>query len=885
MDSLRHFIGLAFFFLFGTLLKLRYRVHADPNAALKGHSRQRLLVLPSHPGYVDPPLVMTQIWGLLRPRPLSWAGNWKNPFMVPFLWLVRAIPIPDLSKPSQDAREKMGQALGEIVAGLKNGSNQIMWPSGRLQREGVERVVGTSGVWNIVSAHPETDLLLCRTEGVWGSRFSYGFVGTQPNFTVQGLISIGWLLASLILFMPRRTVRMHFRLIRASERSGLDRTQLNKLIEDYLNDNKPAPAPIRVPYHLLIPSLPADPSTIGNKTEFDLKGFKKETIEEVNEILQEKLNRPLEPKEARAETHLAELGIDSLDVADATLKVERTFGFHADEVPQTLGGLWALAHGAAPKAPPKPAPAAWAKSPGRQVVPVIEGEHLAEALFHSCLRNRSRPALADDLSGMLTYSRLFLGAFAMSQKLKAYSGDKIGILLPASVATDVALFASFLAGKTPVLLNWTVGPASLKHCAKIAGISHYITSKRFMDRIGIEIEDLKPIYLEELKASLSKWGLIWLALRWKVYPGGFRASIPTTDPESMAVILFTSGSEKAPKAVPLTHKNLLSNQKAGIEHLGFTERDVFLGFLPAFHSFGLNVTSLFPMALGIRVVHHPDPTDGANLAAKIRNYGVSAVLGTPTFVSMILDRSQPGDWDQVRLAVCGAEKLTEPVAATFARHCPKGTIIEGYGITECGPVVAANPPARPKRGSLGLPFPGTEIRLVDPEGGEKTSGQGERGMLLVRSPSVFPGYLGAEENPFVEWEGKTWYKTGDLCRLDEEGFLFFEGRLKRFIKAGGEMVSLPALEEVFSKRFPPDETGPRVAVEGIDDHGRRLIVLFTRTPLSLTEANAMLQAEGFRGVFRLDKVQPVESIGVLGTGKTNYRELRAVCQKMLGEIS
>lgn len=882
--TLRNIIGFLFFGFFGTLLKLRYRVQADPAKALSGHSRKKILVLPNHPGYVDPPLVMSQVWPLLQPRPLSWSGNWNNPFMIPFLWVVNAIPIPDLSKPSQDAREKMALAMNEIVEGLKAGQNQILWPSGRLQREGIERLSGTSGVWNILCEYPETDLLLCRTEGVWGSRFSFGFNGERPDFSRQGLISLGWLVASLFFFMPKRPVKMTFQLVKAEEWAGKDRTQVNKFIEDFLNNGNPAPPPVLIPYHPFLPSLPTAPATIGNKQEFDVKGFKNETTNAINVLIEQKLKQTLTPTDFRPEKAMADFGLDSLDVADITLLVEQTYGFHADEIPQTLGGLWALAHGAAPKSPPKPAPKGWSKKPGALTIPSVNGSHLAEALFQSCLRNRSRPAVADDVSGMLTFDRLFLGAFALAQQIKKLPGKNIGVLLPASVGNDVVLFACFLAGKVPVLLNWTVGPATLKHCAQIAGIKQFLTSKRFMDRIHLEVEGTKPIYLENLRAEISKSTLLWLALCWKIHPRGFKNKLPSMGPDETAVVLFTSGSEKAPKAVPLTHTNLLSNQKAGIEFLEFKENDVFLGFLPAFHSFGLNVTSLFPMVLGIRVVHHPDPTDGAGLASKIRNYGVTVVLGTPTFVGMILDRSQKGDWESVRLTVCGAEKLTEPIANRFSQTCSKGTIIEGYGITECGPVVAANPPTRPKRGSLGLPLPGTKFLIVDPEDGTRIP-EGSRGMLLVRSPSVFPGYWGTEEDPFVEIDGEKWYRTGDLCRVDEEGFLHFEGRLKRFIKAGGEMVSLPALEEVFSKRYPPDEKGPRMAVEGIDDHGKRLIVLFSNCPITLTEANSLLQADGFRGVFRLDQVHFLETIPVLGTGKTNYRELRTHCLKLLESTS
>lgn len=293
----------------------------------------------------------------------------------------------------------------------------------------------------------------------------------------------------------------------------------------------------------------------------------------------------------------------------------------------------------------------------------------------------------------------------------------------------------------------------------------------------------------------------------------------------------------------------------------------------------MSVTSLFPLALGIRIVHHPDPTDGAALAHKIRNYRVNVILGTPTFLGMILDRSSPGDLTSVRVAVFGAEKLSPSLADRFIKTAPHLEILEGYGITECGPVVSANPPGATTPGSLGLPLPGTRVQITDPDSGILL-GPGQRGMLWVSSSSVFPGYEGTEENPFEERDGFKWYKTGDLCRQDERGYLFFEGRLKRFLKAGGEMVSLPALEESFTRRFPGTETGPSVAVEGTDEHGLRWIVLFCTPQLSLADANRILIEDGFRGVFRLDQVVKMDSIPILGSGKIDYKQLRAQAIKL-----
>jgi len=367
----------------------------------------------------------------------------------------------------------------------------------------------------------------------------------------------------------------------------------------------------------------------------------------------------------------------------------------------------------------------------------------------------------------------------------------------------------------------------------------------------------------------------------KLFPGRVRAKLPQLSPDQPAVVLFTSGSEKAPKAVPLTHNNILTDQRIGLPFMELTRKDVFLSFLPAFHSFGLTVTGLLPILGGIRAVRHPDPTDAANLARKIIAYKATVLIATPTFIAHVLERAQPGEMDSLTLIVAGAEKCPQSVFDLCHRIAPNARVVEGYGVTECAPVVSVNPPSKPKPGSIGTPFSGVEVRVVDLESGRPLP-VGQMGMIQVSGPTVFPGYIAHDgPSPFVEDEGKRWYVTGDLGELDADGYLWFRGRLKRFLKAAGEMISLPALEEPFTRQYPPTEEGPSVAVEGIEfDHGRR-IVLFTTKPLSLRDANALLMEQGFHGVLRLDEVRQVEKIPTLGTGKTDYKVLRKQIEESL----
>jgi long-chain-fatty-acid--[acyl-carrier-protein] ligase len=406
-------------------------------------------------------------------------------------------------------------------------------------------------------------------------------------------------------------------------------------------------------------------------------------------------------------------------------------------------------------------------------------------------------------------------------------------------------------------------------------VEEVITSKAFLDRFNVEIKGVRFLFLEDLRRQASRLqaASAWLSIR--LFPASIRRRIPKKNPDQPALILFTSGSERAPKAVPLTHTNILSEMRAITAFLELSPRDSLLGFLPSFHSFGMVVTGVFPLLSGIRLVHHADPTDASGLARKIGAYKPTLVVGTPTFIDFIVRRARPEELDSLRLIVVGAEKCPARLMDACKKAAPRAELIEGYGVTECSPVVAGNRPGAMRPGTVGKPLPGVSIRVVDLDHDQEVL-TGQSGMLWVHGPIVFPGYIGFEgPSPFREVDGKRWYVTGDLAEIDKDGFIHLAGRLKRFLKAGGEMISLPALEEPLTERFPPVDEKPQAAVEGIETSTGRRIVLFTTSEITTAEANAILEKAGFRGVLRLDEVRRVKEIPLLGTGKIDYKVLRA----------
>lgn len=868
---IRLFWSVARFFL-----RLRYRVQVVGGEGLRG-LRGPTLVMPNHPGYIDPPLVLAHVRLADPLRPAVTESMFRNPALYPMMRLVGAVEVPDLTEHSHDARQQTLSVIEAIVAGLQRGESFVLYPSGRTQQGGVEQIGPARAAAEILQRCPQINIVLVRTRGLWGSMFTAAPTGEHADLAKCFRRGVSWMAANLMFFAPRRRVTMTVRQVRRDELPGLSREELNPFLEDWYNEGGPE-TPKFVPFHFLFGPRTFEYPAAAVAGHVDLSKIEPATIRAVNAIIEEKLGRPLDEDQRRPELLLEELGLDSLDRGEIAMSIEDRFGFRSDEVARTLGQLWALAQGQLTGAAQKAlvAPKAWQEATVTAGRTEVLAETLAEAFVRRALCNPDDVAVADMASGVLTYRRLLVATQLLGRRLAKLPGEKIGVLLPASAAADIVFFALHQMGKLPVMLNWTTGPANLAHAVKTLDIQRVVTSKKLIDRLGLAPPGAPFIFLEELRATVGKLEALKTLLATRLAPGRFLRRLPRQQPGDTAVILFTSGSESTPKAVPLTHANLICNVRGALSIIKPDRSEVMLGFLPPFHSFGLTGNVIAPMLVGLRVVHHPDPTDAASLVHLTAAYKASLLVSTPTFLSYMLNVARPGDLSSVTIVVTGAEKCPDAIFAKVKQMAPRATIVEGYGITECSPIVAANPLERVKLGTVGLPMPDVTICLVEPESKRPVPVPGT-GLLLVRGPSIFHGYLNYNgADPFLEVDGHRWYVTGDLVEVDDEGYIHFRGRLKRFLKAGGEMLSLPALEEPIAERYPADDKGPQVAVEGIETASGRWIVLFTTQDISVRLANSILTDKGFRGVMRIDEVVRLDSIPVLGTGKTDYKVLRKV---------
>jgi len=873
-----------FWFVVRGILRLRYRICVDGLEQLSSLEGP-VLVLPNHPCYIDPPTVLSHLYRAIKVplRPLVYSGTYRVPFLLPLMKLVRAFEVPDLSAQSQSAVVQAQQLIDTVVEGIEQGNSFIIYPSGRLQRTHLEKIGSNRLVHEVVSRCPSVTVVLVRTRGLWGSLWGCARTGQPPDLTNNVLEAAGWLLASLVFFLPRRNVHLHVETIQSEELPTESREGFNKKLEDWFNVDAPE-SPIFVRYNWCFGPRSGAYQTPAT-TDIDTHAIDQKTMKQVNELVALFLKRDLIDSEQVSGTRLEDLGLDSLDRMDLALRIEQQFGFQSDDVVETLGGLWSLADGklasrtAAEKTMVVPknwfssmTPEVGQNATGRS--PWLLDETVAAAFTRRMIEAPEAAATGDPMSGVLSRRRLLVAANLMAQRFARIPQQHVGVMLPASVAADIVFYAMHLAGKTPVMMNWTTGPSGLAHGIEATGVRQVVTSSRLVDRLGITIEGSDYVFLEDVKKSIKKTEALGLMARTYLRPTSFLRNLPKQDERDPAVFLFTSGSESAPKTVPLTHRNLLTNIHDSLAVLQPDQYDSLLGFLPPFHSFGLTGNVLLPQLSGIRSIRYADPTDAPGLVRLIGSYKPSMLFATPTFLGYILANCSGDEMQSLRKIITGAEACPEATHELCAQKAPEAIILEGYGITECSPVVAANRIEKNKHGSIGKPVEHVEAKIVHHETLEQVQ-DGETGMLLVRGDSIFDGYHAFDgPSPFVEVDNQQWYRTGDLVSADDDGYLQFQGRLKRFLKAGGEMISLPALEAPFQKKFPADENGPRVAVEGIETAGGRMVVLFTTTDIEIREASDLLLEAGLRGVMRLDAVQRIDAIPVLGTGKTDYKSLR-----------
>jgi acyl-[acyl-carrier-protein]-phospholipid O-acyltransferase/long-chain-fatty-acid--[acyl-carrier-protein] ligase len=485
--------------------------------------------------------------------------------------------------------------------------------------------------------------------------------------------------------------------------------------------------------------------------------------------------------------------------------------------------------------------------------------------------------LEDATQQKLTYRKLMVGADVLAHALRGAvtGGERVGLLMPNVNATPVVILALWSLGKVPAVLNFSMGTPTMLACAELAGLKHIVTSRAFFERAKFKEDDfvkagISLIYLEDVRASITGSRKFLTLLR-HVFnpPSAIRSSPPAG---STAVIVFTSGSEGVPKGVELTHGNILANIRQMLAVTDITDGDRLFNCLPLFHSFGLTVGAFLPLVRGIYTFLYPSPLHYRNVPSALYDRNCTVFISTNTFLNGYARKAHPYDFRSIRYLFAAAEKLQEATALAWSQKYGV-RILEGYGATECAPCLSVNTPLEPRYGSVGRLLPGMESKL------EPVEGVAEGGRLFVRGPNVMKGYLNAEANAKFQALGG-WYDTGDIVSVDAEGYLHILGRMKRFAKVSGEMVSLTAVEDALAGAFPHYGLHCQIAVitRPEENKGEALIAVTNEPKLTLDEIRDAVKAKGLTNLSVPREIKVVKEIPKLGTGKVNHRELQALME-------
>jgi long-chain-fatty-acid--[acyl-carrier-protein] ligase len=740
----------------------------------------------------------------------------------------------------------------------------------------MEKIRATSAVKLILEQVPDVRMVLVRQNGLWGSSFSWAS-GKNPDLMFNLKQGLKYLFINGLFFMPRRPVQIEFVEPKNFPRTA-DRIIINRFLEDFYNAD--ASRNTYVPYLF----YEKGDIRICPEPEYVKIDWKKHTVPETTQKLVIEFLRQLTGEaDIEKDHHLAyDLGLDSLAVAEVIAWLEKEFGFSQVDTDSlnTVGDVMLAAIGkgvASDTVPLKPASKRWLREPSSNTpLTIAEGSTITEVFLNQAKRNPSKLIIADQVSGEKTYRDLITAIMVLKPLIKALPGSHTGIMLPASVGATTVYLATLFAGKIPVMVNWTVGSRNMVHSLNLIGVNNVLTANVLVNRLsmqGINLEQLSDrfVFLEVLRKKISYKSKISAYLRSRLT----WSSLKHPKMNDTAVILFTSGSEGLPKAVPLSHKNIMTNIRDIPSMATVWEKDILVGILPPFHSYGITSTIVLPLSMGIRTVYNPNPTEASTIARLIEEYRVSLMVGTPTFINGIVKASSSRQLQTLRLAISGAEKCPAAVYESINEHRLNIKLLEGYGETECSPIISFNMESAPKPYTVGRIMPSLEHTILGVDTGKEV-GRNRAGLLLVRGPSVFSGYLNYDgESPFVEYKGKEWYKTGDLVSEDNDGVLTFCGRLKRFVKLGGEMISLPAIEEVLAPHFAgADDEGPVIAVEATPVEANPELILFTVKDTDRVSVNTYLRDAGLSALHNIRQVIKLNEIPVLGTGKTNYLELK-----------
>ncbi|MFC7379569.1 AMP-binding protein [Brevundimonas sp. GCM10030266] len=508
----------------------------------------------------------------------------------------------------------------------------------------------------------------------------------------------------------------------------------------------------------------------------------------------------------------------------------------------------------------------------------LEAKIGEEGIFDALIAAREtygdKEILEDQDRKPLTYTGLIRAAFVLGRKIAAMTEleERVGILLPSSMGTVVTFYGLHAHGRVPVMINFTAGERNIKAALAAAGVKKVLTARRFIQQAKLEelIADIETVaeivWLDDVRATIGLPDKLY-GLAAGIAPRRFRVK---TDAHAPGVVLFTSGSFGAPKGVVLSQANLVANCRQVAQHIDLKPEWVMFNPLPTFHCFGLTGGVLLPLLQGMKAFQYPSPLHAKQIVELLPQVKASILFATDTFLNQYARVAGPDDFSTLQFVVAGAERVRDETHHLFNTRFHGLKLLEGYGATEAAPVVAVNHPDRNRPGSVGQILPGMEWKL------EEVPGIAEGGRLYLRGPNVMEGYLSPDDPRRIEPLVDGWHDTGDIVDLDAEGYITILGRVKRFAKIGGEMVSLTAVEGLASAVWPE----ARHAVVSIPDSrkGEKLVLVTDRKDAEVARLAEWAREHGAPELAVPKKILRVDDVPVLGTGKTDYVAIQQMAE-------
>ena len=848
------------------------------------------LVLPSHVALMDPVIISAFLWEKKRLSPVVTDDYYSLPVLKWIFKSIWAISIPDLTGDKAKTMDT-DAIVSNMTNALARWDNILLYPQWALARQWFQSIVGKKTAFYATQQAPkDTKILTVNIRWLRWSRSSRAWDGKAPSLALLALKAIRFAIGNLFIFIPKRKVEIEIHdsteLLHKVSKKWVD--AFNQELEKIYN----AKGEEKLNYLTWLcwyntTRHHKEPAVI----QWSIKDLKRtafsgntdipaNVLTKVSSIV--KRIKPEYSWKIDLDTNLIlDCFFDSLDMAELKSSVQSAFTDSSNPPLLDLKTVWDVAMMALWKSATNEElkPCDWIATKDSKVVyahikSLIKDDSTILSLFKDSFRNnQSNSFCYDSIFWVQSKKDFLIKAYLIADLLKTIPWERIAIMLPSLSATSLLIIACYLANKIPVMLNWTQSEEAFHHCLKSQNVKAILTAKSFFQKIQTpRLKKYEMTFFEDMLKTISLKQKLTAVVKAKQF------KLPK-NVSKIAVVLFTSWSEALPKTVELTHENVLHDilWTAGLVWLKMN--DVEICFLPPFHSFGFVLWIAIPLITGIRIVFTPDPNDSKTIANLIEHTKSTLVASTPTFLNWIVQIAKDSQLKSLRFAVVWAERCPKELFTKFSKKAPNTTIIEWYWITECSPIIAVNPlkrNAKIKRWTVGLPILWEWVKIIDIDSNQELPINKEW-MIYVRWLNMFGWYVDKNlESPFVEIDWKQWYKTGDLGFLDKDGYLTISGRLKRFVKIAWEMISLPAIETVLSRKWKNSDWTECVAIESEENDGNVVLTLFTTEKLDLNDVNSYLHQQWVTNLVSIDHIIQLKEIPMLGTWKVDHVQLKSI---------